>query len=311
MDLISNTHKRLLWCLVGGVAFLLVALMVIGSFWDYQIAHAFTAPHRGVAYFAFGMTFEVLGFVTAIMVNVSLFAALSVFVKRKWLKILFHVLTAMTLIGAVYAGVFWTLSNHGFGVRSFIAAPISTAIGVALSFPTIMLFKRLNNVKLRRIIYILAIGAVLGSIANSVSGVMQLFWGRYRFFEVYENGLPFTQWFQPFGRSSAAEGHGATSFPSLHATSVVSTITLVLAGWALMVKRPTAIVFAVTTAILLVCVPVSRMVLGWHYLTDVTFSLIIGLVAFVIAVLVIDKAFGSKFKNFINKDEEVANGSEE
>jgi len=311
MELISKSHKKLIWSIVGGVAIVLIALMIIGSFWDLQIAEAFAVGERGFIYFGFGMGFEVLGFLPAILVNACLFAALSVFVKKKWLKILFHVLVAMHLIGAVYCAIFWTLSNHDMGLRTAIAAPIFVTLGVALSFPLIMLFKRIEPSKLKVLIYILVIGVIMGTIANAAAGIMQIFWGRYRFFEVSQNGLPFTQWFAPFGRSDAAAGHGATSFPSLHASSVTSIIVLVMAGWALAIKKPLKITFAVIAAVLLVCVPLSRMVLGWHYLTDVAFSLILGLVAFVIALLLADLVFGKKFKNFINGNNKVASNKEE
>ncbi|MCL2556393.1 MAG: phosphatase PAP2 family protein [Firmicutes bacterium] len=294
--------------IICAVAGLLLALMIIGTFLDYQIAHAVTAPYRGFLYYAFGMTFEFLGFLPAILVNVSLFAVLSVYSKKKCWKIAFHIFTAASLAGAVFCAVFWTLDNHGYGVSGVIAGPIVAVAGAALSFPVILFFKRFDEIKLKKLIYILAIAAVLGSLTNLVVGVMQVFWGRYRFYQVTQNGFPYGPWYRPIGRGGDAESrHGSNSFPSLHAASVCSTIALVLAAWVLKTKKSTFITFGVITGAMLILVPLSRMVLGWHYLTDVIFALIVGLIALVAAVIIIDKGFGKKFKRFLNGDDESNN----
>ncbi|MCL2861838.1 MAG: phosphatase PAP2 family protein [Firmicutes bacterium] len=301
-DLKGNRLPLIIFC---AVAALLLVFMIIGTFFDYQIALGMAAPYRGFFYYGFGMTFEVFGFLPAILVNVCLFAVLSVYSKRKVSKIAFHICTAMTLAGAAFCAVFWTLSNHGFSVSRAIVGSVTPIAGIGLSFPVIMFFKRFDDEKLKKLIYVLAIAAVLGFLANATSAVMQLTWGRYRFYQVTQNDLPYSPWYQPMGRGGTAESrHGSNSFPSMHATSVASSIALVLVAWVLKVKKMTKIAFFAVACVMLVAVPLSRMVLGWHYLTDVIFSLIIGMIAFVVGIVVIDKGFGKKFRKFIEKSEE-------
>jgi len=300
MNLLSQSHKKLLFRRSSQILLLLILLMTVGTVFDLQIAEFVGAAYRGFWYFAFGVTFEVLGFLPAILVNACLFATLGAYAKTQPIKILFHVLCAKALLGAVFCAVFWTMANHSVDVRTSISVPISLTVGAVLSFPFMKFFRRFDEMALKRLIYLLTIGLVMGTLANLATGVLQVFWGRYRFFEVTENSLPFTQWFQPFGRSEAAQGHGATSFPSLHASSVASMIILPLASMALEVKASTKKRLTILAVVMIVAVSLSRMILRWHYLTDVTFSLIIATIAFIMAVLIIDGAFGAKFQKFIN-----------
>jgi len=308
--------KKLPLIIVCATAFVLLILMIIGTFFDYEIAHVITAPYRGLAYYAFGMGFEVLGFLPAILVNVSLFAVLSVYSVKKGWKIAHHIFTAMTLAGAVFCAVFWTLDNHGYGVHRAVVGSVVTLAGIGLSFPVIIFFKRFDREKQKKIIYVLVIAAVLGSLANMMSGIMQPLWGRYRFYQIgYEYircsytgdyiriNRPYMPWYRPMGRDGTAESrHGNYSFPSMHATSAASAVALILVAWVLNVKKSTFIVFTITAFALFFLVPLSRMVLGWHFLTDVVFSMILGLVAFICAVLIIDKGFGKKFRRFLNEE---------
>jgi len=311
MELLSKKNKNILWLSIGAVAIFLVILMIIGSFFDYQIAHGIGVDRFSFFYIAFGMTFEMLGFLPAILVDASLLAVLSLYATRKRFKIIFHIGSAMFLAGGVYCAIFWTLANHGIrlhptssGIHHGIAGGVSTIVGAGLSFPFIRFFRSFSRQDQRKLIYVLAIGAVMATLANATSGIMQILWGRYRFYAILDYYVPFyTPWFRPFGRVGTAEGFGSTSFPSLHATSVASMIMLPLAGLMLNAGKKKMNIFWAITVVMLFCVPLSRMVLRWHFLTDVTFSLIIGLISFVIGILVIDFIFGERFKKFINESE--------
>jgi len=312
MELLSQKNKKPLWISVIVVAVVLIVLMIIGSFFDYQIAHGVGVERFSFFYIAFGMVFEGLGFLPAILVDASLFAVLFIYAKRKGFKVLFRVLCTMFLIGGVYCAIFWTLANHGLRIHESssihhgVAGGISTLVGITVSFPFVNLFRKLPRLTLRKLIYILAIGAIMAFLANATSAVMQMLWGRYRFYAIqnYYPNLPFTPWYRPFGRSDTViEGYGfsATSFPSMHASSVTSMVMLPLVGLVLSFNKKKMNILWVVTIIMLISVPLSRMVLSWHFLTDVVFSMIIGLISFIIGVLIIDYAFGNKMKKFLNQ----------
>ena len=308
MELFSTKNKKLLWIIIGAIAALLVVLMLIGTFLDYRIAHGIGVDRFSFFYIAFGMTFEVLGFLPAILVDASLLAVLSLYAFRKRFKIAFHIGCA----------VFWTLANHGIrlhersSIHHGIAGGVSTVVGAILSFPFIKFFKRFSRSDMRKLIYILAIGAVMATLANAASGIMQMLWGRYRFYAIIEYDVPFfTRWYRPFGRGGTAEGFGSTSFPSLHATSVASIVMLPLSGLTLKANKNKMMTFWIIAGVMLLCVPLSRMVLRWHFLTYVTFSLLIGLLSFTIGILVIDFAFGKRFLKFVNNSEDDGNDNVE
>jgi len=302
--LYSEAFKKPLMWVLSGTAVLLGALMVIGTFWDLEIAQAVAVSPHGFLYYAFGVGFEFLGFWPAILVDAGLFLALSIFAKKKVFKIAFIVLASMFMIGGVFGSVFFTLSNHGHSMSRAISGTISFFAGSGLTFGFWWLLNKSDRVTLKRLTYILAIGAIMAFFTNLTAFLMQVFWGRYRFYVVEGYGAPFTQWFRPFGRGGTAEDFfGSNSFPSIHAASVASIAMLLPIAWALKAKKSTRIIFAVITIVMLICVPLSRMVLSWHYLTDVVFSLIVGLVFFVISLLVIDKLFGERFKKFLSDTE--------
>ena len=209
MELITKAGKRTLIIAMPAIAVFVVALILIGTFFDYQIANWIGFTSNTFMYWGFGFVFEVLGMLPAILVNIFFFMALSVFFKRMPLRVLFHILSAFFLVGAVWAGIFWPISNHITSVRSFISLPIAMVVGVGLSFPLRLLFKRFSDQTLRRLIYILLVGWIMGTLANAVSGSMQALWGRYRHHTVVDYGTTFTHWFQPIGRTGTAEGHGS------------------------------------------------------------------------------------------------------
>ena len=301
MEFITSKYKRMITLsllIFGGT---LLTLFIFGTFWDYQIAGGMMADHGGGAYWAFGIPLEVLGFLPAILVNVALFMALSVHCKKRVYKVLFFILGYNFLAGAIFCSVFWTMSNHYIAdLSSSVAFGISAGIALPLSFPVRLLFTKIKNEQtMRRLVYVLGIGFIMASFTNLITGVMQVTWGRYRFFEVVNNNRTFTEWFRPFGRISGFEGHGATSFPSLHASSVMSMMVLPMVGWALGSKRNTMRILWIISAVMLICVPISRMVLGWHYLTDVMFSMIIGVLMFALAMFIVHKLFRNKVGNFL------------
>jgi len=328
MELFSQKNKKALWLGVGIVALVLIALMLIGSFFDYNIAHAVGVEQFSFFYIAFGMVFESLGFLPAILVNCVLFASLVMVCKKKGFKILFRILLIAFLAGGIYCAIFWMLANHGIrlhdrsSIHHGIAGSISTMVGVALSFPFLAFFKRFDQDTLRKLIYILCIGLVLGILANSTTGLMQTLWGRHRFYSIlnYQNSylynpqnpaIFYSPWTAPFGRVALPEGlqgygFSTTSFPSLHASSVVSIIMLPLAALVLGFKKRNLYICWAIAGVMLFCVPLSRMVLRWHFLTDVVFSLIVGLVAFVIGILIVDFALGDRMKKFVNNQDEVS-----
>jgi len=311
-NLFFKQHSKTLWISVGAVAAFLITLMLIGTFFDYEIAHAVGVEQFSFFYIAFGMTFEALGFLPAILVDAALLAVICVYASRKRIKIPCHIGCAMFLAGGVYCAIFWTLANHGIrlhptssGIHHGIAGGVSTLVGAGLSFPFIRMFKKLPRLTMRKLIYILSIGAIMAILANAAAGIMQPLWGRYRFYAIIRYDIPyFTPWHSPIGRSGTADGFGSTSFPSLHASSVTSMIMLAMTGLVMgFSKKKMGIMWAVT-ALMLFCVPFSRMVLRWHFLTDVTFSLFLGLIAFVIGVLIIDYGFNKKMLEFVNKKED-------
>lgn len=110
-------------------------------------------------------------------------------------------------------------------------------------------------------------GIVVGFVAQSSVDGMKTWWGRPRPIDVFDNGQAFTKWFQINGHT------GFTSFPSGHTR--LSWLYLYLPFFVkrnqIMVQK---ILFWLTLAIGILSA-YARIVIGVHWLTDITMSTLI------------------------------------
>ncbi|USS88066.1 phosphatase PAP2 family protein [Fructilactobacillus hinvesii] len=121
--------------------------------------------------------------------------------------------------------------------------------------------KQQSPQRLQQLLIIAIFASLTALLALGANGFLKTIWGRYRPYQVQGQLSHFTNWYQING----INGH--YSFPSGH--TMASTLALVL-GWFVTAKwQRTAWWLGLGYSIL---IAVSRLVIGAHFLSDVTFS---------------------------------------
>ncbi|CAJ1225822.1 phosphatase PAP2 family protein [Lactiplantibacillus xiangfangensis] len=101
--------------------------------------------------------------------------------------------------------------------------------------------------------------------AGQVNGALKTFWGRFRPYELNHAQTNFTSWVHPNGPN------GHMSFPSGHA--MAGTVSILFSWFA--VNPKTKKILWVSGVVFAILMAISRVVIGAHFLSDVTFSFLI------------------------------------
>ena len=292
-----NKNKFLaVYLSIGAV---LIGLMTIFTFYDLDLSAALYGYDDGFGRF-FSDAFYIIGYLPAILVNAFLFIIIFWYFDKVWVKILMGFIIYGHFFGAFFVGV--EMFNFDKPVLFGICGGVATVVGFLAVFGA----KFIKKETLKSLIYITILSVVFASICNSVSAVFQIVWGRPRYFTLAGINLPgfdyspsdvrdavFSPWYSPTGGSYSFQSH---SFPSLHATSSISALYLILLAFRLNFKKITKALLSVCAMIVVIGVPLSRVVRGHHYMTDVTFSLIIGYLTVLAAVALWDCIYKAYFK---------------
>ena len=278
------------WLLI--VIIMLLAIIVgsftVATFFDLEISKALYGMDSGFGKF-FAYFFEVVGFLPALLINVFLFILLFNHFKKIWIRIIFAVLTFSTLMACGFVA-FNPLVENEIMQQNFLLIP-GAIIAIVVGIPALIYSKRINVETRNKLIYITIIAAIVGTLTCGTVAIVQFSWGRARFFSLDDTFAGYTPWYIKDLGSSALK---LRSFPSLHSASSFSTVSLILLAWVLNTKKLCKISLIVTAITILVCVPLSRVVKGYHYATDVLASTIIGIIFLFAAIPFVDWLYNRK-----------------
>lgn len=240
--------KEKIWWMPYGIA--MIALF-IGTFFDYQIDAYVYHPD-----YLFGIIFQryILCFFIAFLTFI--FAMLQRLHHRS-IFILFEVITAVYAVAEV--------AKYHISLRDHIIMILLISIGIiALAN---MIIYRMNMARLRMLEKKGIFFACVLLTAIFMTFIIKNLWGRIRFREL-QSIAQFTPWYLPQGFT------GHFSFPSGHVTSASSILCLlVTTKQCERQKTPWYIVVFVYGFIL--CMAVSRLLMGAHYLSDVAIGFMI------------------------------------
>ncbi len=258
MNLIKNSKS----IKVG--AFLLVIVLLIATFFDLKISTFVYNPQS-----LFGQIMEACGEFPASLI--AMFSSMGLWFtspnRKKWfvavgygiLTILFSFMSAM-------------LPSHYFGWNSTVMI-ILTILYVSISYylctkiksEYLSVFRKACNIGL--LMFVLQILTVTG---------IKMVWGRERYRNMFPNLELFTPWFLPQGFTANNE---FMSFPSGHSANAAMLI------WLTLVPRFTSFnkkLCTIIPIIWIIMVPFSRIIMGAHFLSDVTFGVTITLFYFLL-----------------------------
>ena len=270
------TKTRKIWY---GVLFALsAALLVVGSFFDKSIAEAMYQPENVPA-----RIMEAVGIFPPFVFVSGLFAVLFYLVKDEdKRRILKKVLTAAAV--ALSYMVFGFMAAKYLFDTAWVWALIAVAASMMLSPLTFLLFRNTRRDTLKRLSIFLIFASMVSLISTVISvNVLKYLWGRPRFYELIEAKddflSSFTPWYHPNGFS--LKGHH--SFPSGHTSAATNLLVLCALPEVFPDAQDKNKTVAFVSAVYIFSMAYSRMVLGAHFLTDVTAGFVIGFVTYAVA----------------------------
>ena len=257
--------------------------MAAATGYDLKIDIALNAPASFVANW-FADTGEVPGYLLLLCAG----GVLAKCLQNKWLKALFAVgtLGAGVYLGDYVARRLFENNDLRFGYG------VLYGLGVALLFLLALRFIPVPE-RLRIPLLLMAVIGLCGyAVSSGIINLMKMVWGRVRFRDLTDGYGAFTAWYVINGDT------GAHSFPSGHTGSAGVTYYLmflpfVSEKWQKRRYLCFAVAFAYTSV-----VAATRLVMGAHYLSDVTVG---GTVIFT-CVLISLAAYRKLLPRFAGKD---------
>ncbi|WP_042276347.1 phosphatase PAP2 family protein [[Clostridium] dakarense] len=263
------------------------ALLVIFAFKDLDISNAVYNPTS-----KFGLIFEAIGeFPAAVIATFCIVSLMLTRNKEKSLKYNLGTVAyiALLLLSSSMAAFLPIKYFHG----PKILIPILMAIYIGVSYIIAKKYSVTNKEELRRAAIIGVLTFVFVVIAfNSI----KLLWGRERYRHMIEVGSfeGFSIWFIPQGLAS---GNEFMSFPSGHSANAAIMIWITLIPTFITSLRDKKNWFIGFAALWVILVPVSRIIVGAHFASDVTMGVTITLVIFTLLK-------NKYIKNWENENEE-------
>lgn len=239
-------------------------LLGIAAFADLEISHALV--HRDSI---FGKIFETVGEIPAAVIASFCAMALLLLEESGWKK---WFLGAISVILAVVGGYF---PVH------YLKLPIWTSvlfavIFLAAEYRVALKCKDKNTEKFREAA---KIGLKLFFISTVIYQLMKLGWGRERYRHMASGGSfeGFSRWFIP---RRLASGNEFMSFPSGHSANAAMMIWIVLISKFSDVWKDRETVLKIAAFAWMLLVMLSRIIVGAHFLSDVTMGAFVSLAVF-------------------------------
>jgi|GEM_PF-456280 len=287
-------HKVLTWSIIGSVLALCAVLITLGSFYDYQITDALYSKNW------FAKLFTLVGNVPAMLIGVAFAACAFQYVDRSKRKVLTAFIIVLWIIESGIASYFFwdTAQKEVFtGMSStlgYIFMGITPIFLIAGSFFLFRLAKtRETKTKLYYIFLILFFASFIANLV-AIEGI-RTFWGRPRYYTIDDIAVFFTPWYIPQGYVP-----GSTSFPSGHAASSTMALSGLLFLTQFNAKTWQKVLLIVLPVILIIGTCLSRMMLGMHFLSDVTFGFLFAASLLVASIFFTDRFCFAKIEKSLS-----------
>ena len=245
-------------------------LLAIFAFADLDISHAIYNPNS-----KFGLLFEAIGeFPAAVIATFCTVALMLTRNKEESLKY------NLRTVGYIVLLLFLSSMAAMLPIKYFngpkVLIPILMILYIGVSYIIAKKYAATNKEELRRAAIVGVLTFVFVIIAfNSI----KLLWGRERYRHMVAVGsfAGFSKWFIPQGLAS---GNEFMSFPSGHSTNAAIMIWITLIPTFITSLEDKKNWFIGFAALWILLVPISRIVVGAHFASDVTMGVTITLVIF-------------------------------
>lgn len=231
--------------LLGGI------VLVVASIYDYQITDTLYMKLPWL-----GMVFE--RFLLIPIILIPAFTFMCHYQQKKQIRYF-----VLALLGCLYSSFdalhYWLLDEWLYvfvGGLTIVEFVLLYAIG-----------KKLSRTTLERILPFVTFYTKVLLSSIIIVNVIKFGWGRVRYRDLQETAQ-FCNWYFPCGAS------GNYSFPSGHSTAFASIICFLQFPKENRFKRNPKWLYVLLT-LLIVAMPISRMIMGAHYLSDTTVGIMV------------------------------------
>ena len=272
------------------IAIILIALIFVGSFWDYEIANA---VYIGELFSEnpFGIIFAFIGIIPTFVGWAFIGAGILPLIKSgniekrktRWLIALSVLLFVLSFF--YFCNTLMMVNENAFSVPWWVAYPIGILIILAAAYAGYKLsLKSENESLLRTLVFLAILSLVTMIIIMSSKEIMNR--PRFRFVLASGNSDYFINWWQNGAEikenaSANAVSDEFSSFPSGHSAYSMFAIFIFpsLADFLPKLEKYKPLLFLLGFA-WWALTAISRLSVGAHYLTDVCFAGMITLLAY-------------------------------
>lgn len=249
---------------------IVVVLLIIAAFTDLQISQAIYNSNS-----MFGGLFEAIGEFPAMYI--AAFCAMSVAViQKKWNNGKLNLKSIGGFVLAILLGLMAGILPIGyFGISKAFGIVLGVVFIVANYFMVNAIAKSHD----KELYKAATLGLWLFLFVILAFNLVKFVWGRERYRHMVQIGdfSGFSMWFLPQG---LAAGNEFMSFPSGHSanSAIIMWITLLPTFIPVLEKKETLL--KIVSCVWIACVMLSRVIMGAHFLSDVTMGMTISLVLF-------------------------------
>lgn len=272
-------------------------MMIVASFFDLQIDTALNNPNE-----PFSLWFYATGEMPARLVLPLAGVVIYYLSEKKFFKLLGGV---VCMGGSAYLGTH--ISTYMFKEENNMAYGIVFGLGIGVITMIVGNYIKIPNVLKKPLLIFAYAGIAVMAIEVGIVEVVKIFWGRPRFRAMKEidDFSIFQQWYQFNGEKYKAMFNGVFEHPSNEVKSCPSGHTASAGVSYLMMflpfcfdkfKNKTTLCFAVPFVYTGI-VASTRMVLGAHFLSDVTIGSLITFTVMVVVMAIVDKKAISPLQN--------------
>lgn len=268
--------------------FIVAALFVLGGLYDLKIAHTLYGPSNIMA-----QIFEGAGIFPPFLIWSVTFALLFFLVDpTKDRKLLKQVGCVAGMVASWF--VFGYMAINETSIEISWLPYVTGAVSAALFTPlTLYLVGRIEGEKKKKWLIFFGFASIVCILSNIILvNLIKYIWGRPRFREMAAAGdfSIYTNWYKINGFTL----HGHHSFPSGHTASAGALFTFCALGEVFPEKREKERTTAFIVGLYTFTMAYSRIVLGAHFLSDVTAGFTISFLTYAVTRYIYFKTIGKQ-----------------
>ena len=262
----------------AGLLVLIAALLAVGGVFDLTIANNVYQPDNVVA-----RILELVGYLPPFLLVAATFAVLFYRVKEDASRRALKKVAAAACVPLAYLVFGYMMSGEVMTVL-WQRALVAVGSAAVLTAPTFLFFRRRSDEQLKRYEIFLIFATIVCVISSLLTiNVVKFLWGRARYREMMAAEDYLFEAFTPWYHANGFTLHGHHSFPSGHTCAATNLLTLLALEevFPSVASKKKSLTFVVALYIFILAY--SRMVLGAHFLSDVTAGFTIGFVTYAVA----------------------------